>query len=186
MQIKHSQLKTGRYLTHDPLGLKGGVNLYNYSKHNPMTYIDKLGLFYEDEDDNYSFLSKTDPLAYSFITASESNYMSTKSSLNNITKEDILTLALSANVAGVCRNVAIKSAPFVKSVFNGLSKTLKPALVKGYDKSVWGLYRYGNGINKGVEFLNGRYGAPGFGNSAVERLGFGTAIYDVIYEKLSE
>ncbi|WP_417354685.1 RHS repeat-associated core domain-containing protein [Gallaecimonas pentaromativorans] len=35
--------KTGRYLTPDPLGLKGGLNSYRYTP-NPVDYIDPLGL----------------------------------------------------------------------------------------------------------------------------------------------
>jgi hypothetical protein len=33
-----------RFLSSDPLGLAGGLNLYAYGENNPMTYIDPLGL----------------------------------------------------------------------------------------------------------------------------------------------
>ena len=37
--------RTGRYLTSDPIGQAGGVNLYPYSFCNPIKYIDEKGLF---------------------------------------------------------------------------------------------------------------------------------------------
>ena len=34
---------TGRYLNPDPIGLKGGVNMYGYANSNPVVYIDQDG-----------------------------------------------------------------------------------------------------------------------------------------------
>jgi RHS repeat-associated protein len=41
--------KTGRFLTQDPIGLAGGVNLYSYAGNNPVSFDDPFGLC-EGED----------------------------------------------------------------------------------------------------------------------------------------
>jgi RHS repeat-associated protein len=34
---------TGRYITPDPIGLEGGINLFTYAENNPVNYIDPVG-----------------------------------------------------------------------------------------------------------------------------------------------
>ena len=42
---RHYRPDLGRYLTPDPIGLAGGINLYNYAGQNPINEIDPYGLY---------------------------------------------------------------------------------------------------------------------------------------------
>ncbi|MGF6090788.1 RHS repeat-associated core domain-containing protein, partial [Pseudomonas sp. 18173] len=49
--------REGRFVTQDPIGLSGGVNLYGYTR-NPIDWIDALGLSCESLNGKYSETTK--------------------------------------------------------------------------------------------------------------------------------
>lgn len=44
MRARYYDPDVGRFITKDPIGFTGGVNLYGYAGNNPYTYIDPVGL----------------------------------------------------------------------------------------------------------------------------------------------
>jgi RHS repeat-associated protein len=65
--------ETGRYISHDPIGINGGVNVYGYAEGSPLNFIDPMGLICEDKivkfvRDNFSHFSSCQDLAYYAVT----------------------------------------------------------------------------------------------------------------------
>ncbi len=48
MGHRHYDAQLGRFLSRDPIGFSGGVNLYEYAGANPSTFADPRGLFVEE------------------------------------------------------------------------------------------------------------------------------------------
>jgi RHS repeat-associated protein len=47
MTFRYYDPHVGRFISKDPIGLAGGINMYSYVGNNPINYIDPLGLWWE-------------------------------------------------------------------------------------------------------------------------------------------
>ncbi len=43
--FRYYEPETGRYVSPDPIGLTGGINIYGYAKQNPLSFVDQNGLW---------------------------------------------------------------------------------------------------------------------------------------------
>jgi len=44
MRARYYDADTGRFISEDPIGFEGGINLYAYCNNNPVNFVDPLGL----------------------------------------------------------------------------------------------------------------------------------------------
>ncbi|MBU0481180.1 MAG: RHS domain-containing protein [Proteobacteria bacterium] len=58
--------KTGRYITADPIGLEGGINLYGYVGGNPMNAVDPMGLLFGDRINAEAIMGLNGTVKFSF------------------------------------------------------------------------------------------------------------------------
>ena len=87
---------TGRFLTQDPIGLAGGVNLYAYAGNNPIAFSDPFGLCKDSEKGNATQSEKcaSDITGQWCPSGSKGSYPDCKSA------------ATGAQVPGSCPNVS--------------------------------------------------------------------------------
>lgn len=52
--FRYYEPETGRYISPDPIGLAGGLNIYGYVEQNPLSFIDPLGLYWGEEHIDYA------------------------------------------------------------------------------------------------------------------------------------
>jgi len=92
---------TGRYLTPDPIGIEGGINLYTYTSNNPVNLVDSLGLCENEERNLFEAGTWTSNTTFSaplgqivWIRVTNVNVLGTTISIESLNTKQVQQLIL--------------------------------------------------------------------------------------------
>jgi uncharacterized protein RhaS with RHS repeats len=86
-------MAAGRFLTQDPIGLAGGVNLYAYAGNNPVAFSDPYGLCRDPADPDCDFLGRLYGAAAGFVNSATGRTISALGQAANVIAEALDWLA---------------------------------------------------------------------------------------------
>ncbi|NDY43612.1 RHS repeat-associated core domain-containing protein, partial [Dissulfurirhabdus thermomarina] len=116
---------TGRYITPDPIGLSGGVNLFSYVQNNPINYIDPYGL--EMRDIPGAIVTSFSGAANSLTDIAKNGPPEAKALMAFAAATEVVPLTIasaqSAPVTAAAYRLAPYSAAFVDFVSSSLPAT---------------------------------------------------------------